>query len=133
MTKEVDKLYSNDLQSGFKGGLSTTLCTSMVQETIAYFNHEDSDVYGLLLDASKAFDRVRYIKLFEIMLIQRGICPMICRLLFNMYVNQKLRIKWNDIYSDFFSVKNGVKQGGVISLCLFCIYIKRKWFELLYG
>ena len=31
MTKEVDKLYSTDLQFGYKGGLSTTLCTSMVQ------------------------------------------------------------------------------------------------------
>ena len=40
-----------------------------------------------------------------------------------MYINQKLRLKWNGIYSDYFSVMNGVKQGGVISPCLFCVYI----------
>ena len=122
MKKEACNLMSNDLQFGFKTGLSTTLCTSMIQETVSYFNHEGSNVYGLLLDASKAFDRVKFTKLFKI-LIQRGMCPMFCRLLLNMYVNQKLRVRWNNIYSDFFSVKNGVKQGGVISPCLFCIYI----------
>ena len=36
---------------------------------------------------------------------------------------QNLRVKWNNMYSDYFSVTNGVKQGGIISPLLFCIYI----------
>ena len=48
------RLFSNDLQFEFKGGLSTTLCTSMIQGTLSYFNHEGSDIYGLLLEASTA-------------------------------------------------------------------------------
>ena len=122
MKREERNLGNNDLQFGFKEGLSTTLCTAMVKETVSYFNHEGSNVYGLLLDASKAFDRVNYIKLFEIML-NKGVCPMLCRLLLNMYRNQKIRVKWNDAFSEYFTVKNGVKQGGVISPSLFCLYL----------
>ena len=50
MKTEAGNLFSNDLQFGFKGGLSTILCTSMIQETVPYFNHEGSNVNGLLLD-----------------------------------------------------------------------------------
>ena len=45
------------------------------------------------------------------------------RLLFNMYKNQTLRVRFNNTYSDFFSVTNGVKQGGVISPTLFTCYV----------
>ena len=34
-----------------------------------------------------------------------------------------LRVKWGSSFSDVFSCKNGVKQGGVLSPLLFCIYI----------
>ncbi len=37
----------------------------MVQETISYYVNNGSNVYGLMLDASKAFDRVNYCKLFR--------------------------------------------------------------------
>ena len=77
------------------------MCTCMVQETLSYFVHEKSNVYGLVLDASKAFDRVNYVKLFRIML-KKGVCPLICNLLLDMYVNQRIRLRWNDVYSDFF-------------------------------
>ena len=30
---------------------------------------------------------------------------------------------WNDVYSAMFSVSNGVKQGGVASPIMFCLYI----------
>ena len=122
MNREQDHLITNDLQFGFKKDMSTTQCTAMVVETVSYFNHDGSNVYGLFLDASKAFDRVNYVKLFTL-LCRRGVCPLICRLLLNIYKNQKLRLKWNGAYSDYFSVMNGVKQGGVISPCLFCVYI----------
>ena len=122
LSKERDRLVTSDLQFGYKSGSSTTLCTSMVMETVSYFVSNGSNVYGLMLDASKAFDRVSYCKLFRL-LIDRGICPVYCRFLLNMYINQKLRVRWQNCHSAKFRVSNGVKQGGVISPILFCLYI----------
>ena len=75
----------------------------------------------LLLDASKAFDRVEYVKLFSD-LRERKLCPIVLRLLMNMYMNQCLQVRWNSLVSDRFSIANGVKQGGVLSPILFSIY-----------
>ena len=72
MNREMNQLCTSELQFGLKEGLSTTMCTCMVQETVSYFVHEKSNVYGLLLDASKAFDRVNCVKLFRIMLEKGG-------------------------------------------------------------
>ena len=40
-----------------------------------------------------------------------------------MYVNQTLQVKWNNNVSEPFKVTNGVKQGGILSPVLFCIYV----------
>jgi len=40
-----------------------------------------------------------------------------------MYTNQQVRVLWNGVYSNVFSVVSGVKQGGVISPVLFCLYM----------
>ncbi len=82
----------------------------MVQETISYYVHNGSNVYGLMLDASKAFDRVNYCKLFRI-LLDKKVCPLYCRLILNMYLNQKLRVRWDSTHSQYCNVSNGVKQG----------------------
>jgi len=50
-------------------------------------------------------------------------CPMFLRLLLYMYTHQKLRVKWNGICSELFDVTNVVKQAGILSPLLFCIYI----------
>ena len=98
------------------------MCTFAVLETIEYYKSNGSNVHVLLLDASKAFDRVNFIKLFEKML-KKGMCPLTVRLLLNMYTEQKLQVKWNDILSDKFEVTNGVRQGGVLSPLFYSIYI----------
>ena len=81
-----------------------------------------SDVYVMLLDASKAFDKVHYMKLFNL-LCQRGLCPVICRLLLYVYTNQTINVKWGSQCSCNVSISNGVKQGGILSPFLFTIYI----------
>ena len=40
-----------------------------------------------------------------------------------MYTANQVRVLWAGLTSDYFSALNGVKQGGVISPILFCIYI----------
>ena len=39
-----------------------------------------------------------------------------------MYTSQTLRVKWGHTVSNYFTVRNGVKQGGVLSPLLFSIY-----------
>ena len=113
---------TSDLQFGFKNGLSTTMCTFMVQETITYYINNGSTVHTLLLDASKAFDRVNYCLLLN-KLLDKGMCPLTVRLLLQMYLNQTLQVKWDDITSRQFNVTNGRGTGrGTISIVVQRIY-----------
>ena len=113
---------SSDLQFGFKPKHSTTQCTFIVNEVINYYQNGNSSVYVMLLDASKAFDCVHYIKLFRL-LLRKGLCPLIARLLAFMYTNQSVKVRWGNNNSSMFHISNGVKQGGVLSPILFSVYI----------
>ena len=79
-------------------------------------------VYGLALDATKAFDRVEYSRLFAL-LIERGLNPLYVRLILEMYTNQRMCVRYNGSKSEWFCPTNGVKQGGVLSPTLFAVYI----------
>ncbi len=65
-----------------------------------------------MLDASKAFDRVKYCKLFN-ELLNRNVSFLILRLLSVFYTNQTLQVKCKSITRAGFSVLNGIEQGGV--------------------
>ena len=86
LEREADNLLTNELQFSFKAGSSTTMCSSMIRETISYFVDKNTTVYGLYLDATKAFDRLNYCKLFRV-LLNRNINPLICRLLLNIILH----------------------------------------------
>ena len=75
-----------------------------------------------MLYVSKAFDRVRYCKLFN-ELLERNISPVVLRILIYMYMNQTLRVQWCQTLTSSFKVCNGVKQGGVLSPILFAVYV----------
>ena len=75
-----------------------------------------------MLDASKAFDGVRYCKLFN-ELLERNISPVVLRILIYIYMNQTLRVQWCQTLTCSFKVCNGVKQGGVLSPILFAVYV----------
>ena len=123
-------LLSNDaLQFGFQKGFSTVQCTWAVQETISNYLRRGSDVYCCLLDFSKAFDKVNFDALF-MKLTARDFPAVVLRLLIYIYQNQSCFIRWNSIESDSFTVKNGVRQGAILSPSLFCVYLDTLFSQL---
>ena len=122
LLKYENNLKSSNLQFAYKEGHSTVMCTLAVKEVAKYYVSRKGQVYCAFLDATKAFDRVKFDKLFEI-LIERGIPICIIRLLLDMYTRQKVRTKWGDELSDTFTTCNGVRQGGVLSPVLFTLYM----------
>ena len=115
-------LVTDDLQFGFKEHSSTSKCTQLLVETIEYYNINNTDCYMLLLDASKAFDRIEYVRLFKL-LRERNMCPIVLRLICAMYISQMMQVRWGEILSKQFLVGNGVKQGGVLHPVSFILYL----------
>ena len=115
-------LRSDDLHFGFKRNHSTTQCTYVLNEVVDHYLRGGSRVHVVLLDASRAFDRVHYGRLFSL-LIDRKMCYAYAKLLLSMYTSQSLTVRWMNGISGSFECKNGVKQGGVLSPILFSIII----------
>ena len=73
------------MQFGFKSKHSTTLCTTILKEIINYYVRRNSNIYCCFLDASKAFDKIHFGKLFKT-LISKKVPPLVIRLIFNSYM-----------------------------------------------
>jgi len=115
-------LFTSELQFGFKAKHSTTMCSMILKETLAYYSADGGTAFRTFLDATKAFDHVDYCELFRVLLC-REIPHTYVWLLLNLYTNSVAKINWNGVCSDSFRVVNGVKQGGILSPVLFCIYL----------
>ena len=92
LSEQAPCLKTDNPQFGFKKCSSTVTCTALLIEAIEYYNENGSDCYLLLLDAPKAFDRVEYVNLFNT-LRDRNLCPIVLKIIMNMYVNQVIQIK----------------------------------------
>ena len=88
-----------------------------------------SEVYACTMDMTKAFDLVKHSLLFR-KLITSGIPAIFIRILLYIYMMQSANVKWNGEYSNWFTLCNGVRQGGVLSAILYCYYVN-DLFELL--
>ncbi len=87
----VDHLYHNTvMQYAIKKGYSTVMCTLVLKEMINYYLNNNSDIYTCFIDATKAFDRIRYDKLFHI-LIDRGMSALAVRSMLDLYQRQVVR------------------------------------------
>jgi hypothetical protein len=122
LTLYGENLITDDLQFGFQEKVSTGMCTWLVLETIDHFTRNGSEVFICVMDMKKAFDLVKQSMLFE-KLIERKIPAVFLRLLLKMYSIQTANVRWNGNLSESFSIKNGVKQGAVLSPRLYCTYI----------
>ena len=114
--------YTSDNQFGFKSSHSTDLCIYTLKEFIDYYKSRGTTVYITFLDANKAFDRIDHWLLFN-KIIKKGVPLFIIKLLVFWYSRQRMFVRWGNTCSTSFCVTNGVKQGGIISLMLFNLYM----------
>ena len=115
-------LSSSSYQFGFKRKLSTSLAIHCLKESINYYTSNGSNVYCSFLDASKAFDRLVHAGLF-LKLLKRRVPLIFLNIIMMWYSDLKCRVRWGDTLSEWFSVKSGVRQGGVLSPDFYCIYV----------
>ena len=115
-------LKNNAFQFGFQKLSNTSLCSWMMYETIDQYLRHGSTVYGCLGDCTKAFDTVVHSKLFQ-KLLDAGVPKIIVRLLMVIYRNQAANVRWKGMNSEDFPIRNGVRQGAVISPIFFSFYM----------
>ena len=117
-----DVLGVDELQFAYQSGCSTTMCTWTVIETVDYFLRQGGEVFGCMMDMSKAFDRVKHSLLFRKLLVA-GLPVIFIRLLIFIYVNQYANFLWDGSFSTIFGLTNGVRQGAILSAILYCFYV----------
>ncbi len=124
LNKSGAKLKSSGLQFAYKAAMSTTMCSTVIKEVVQYYKSNGCPVYDCVLDASKAFDKIKCDKLFEI-LLEKHFPLRYISLLIDSYINQNKRVHWGNSVSKSFNGVNGVRQGGVISPTVFTVYMDK--------
>ena len=116
-----DSFLSSHMQFGFEKGLSTTMCSWALSESVNYFTNRGSAMYVCLLDLKKAFDLVKHDILFT--KLSKKVPPIFLRLIIVSYLCQSCCVKWDNFKSENFTVTNGARQGAVASPVYFNVYL----------
>ena len=115
-------LETSPYQFGFKKKKSTSHALFCLKETINYYIENGSRVYCSFLDASKAFDRLVHSGLF-MKLMDRNVPKTFLDIIITWHDGLFCRVRWDGVYSEWFSISAGVRQGGVLSPDFYSIYV----------
>ena len=112
-----------DVQAGFRKGRETrdhitNIC--WIIEKAREFQ-EKKKIYFCFIDYTKAFDCVDHNKLWKI-LEETGIPGHLTCLLRNLYAGQETTVRTGHGTTDWFQFGKGVRQGCILSPCLFNLY-----------
>ena len=106
-----------DVQIGFRKGRGTRDQIADICWIIEKAREFQKNIYFCFIDYAKAFACVDHNKLWKI-LKERGIPDHLTCLLRNLHAGQKATVR-NGHGTDWLQIGKGVRQGCVLSLCLF--------------
>ena len=79
------------------------------------------NIYSCFIDYAKAFDCVDHNKLWKF-LKEMGISDHLTCLLRSLYAGQEATVRTGHGTTDWFQIRKGVRQGCILSPCLFNLY-----------
>ena len=110
-----------DVQAGFRKGRGTRDQVANIHWIIDKAREFQKNIYFCFFGCVKAFDCVDHTKLWKI-LQQMGIPDHSTCLLRNLYTGQETTVRTGHGTTDWFQIGKGVRQGCILSLCLFSLY-----------
>ena len=110
-----------DVQAGFRKGRGTRDQIVNICWIIKKAREFQKNICFCLIDCAKAFDCVDHNKLWKIPK-EMGLPDYLTCLLRNLYSGKKATVRTGHGTTDWFQIGKGVRQGCVLSPCLFNLY-----------
>ena len=110
-----------DVQAGFRKGRGTRDQIANICWMIEKARQFQKNIYFCFIDYLKAFDCMGHNKLWKI-LKEMGIPDHLTCLSRNLYAGQEATVRTGHETTDWFQIGKGVRQGCILSTCLFNLY-----------
>ena len=110
-----------DVQDGFRKGRGTRDQISNIHWIIEKAREFKKNIYFCFIDYAKTFNCVDHNKLWKL-LKEMGIPDHLTCLLRNLYAGQEATVRTGHRSTDWFQIGKGVRQGCILSPCLFNLY-----------
>ena len=107
-----------DVQAGFRKGRGSRDQIANICWTIKKSREFEKNIYFCFIEYTKVFYCVDHNKLWKI-LQEMGIPDHLTYLLRNLYAGQEATVKTGHGTADWFQIGKGVRQGCILSPCLF--------------
>ena len=109
------------VQAGFRKGRGTRNPIANIRWIIEKVREFHKNIYFCFIDYAKGFDCVDHNKLWKI-LKEMGIPDHLTCLLRNLYAGQEATVRTGHGTTDWFQIGNGVRQGCILSPCVFNLH-----------
>ena len=110
-----------DVQAGFRKGRGARDQIANIHWIIEKAREFQKNIYFCFIDCAKAFDYMDHNKLWKI-LKEMGMRDHLTYLLRNLYAGQEATVRTGHGATDWFRIGKGVRQGCILSPCLFNLY-----------